>query len=78
MSRLIINEQIQRLPLEDRALVKAMIDYGRAFMGGYPAKELWPLHKIWEREMRQRWPERRLDKVAIMPRAVTPSKSPPS
>lgn len=69
MSKLIVDEEIQRLPLEDRALVKAMIDYGRAFMGGYSAKALWSLHRIWEREIDQRWPRRHLERVLIMPRA---------
>jgi hypothetical protein len=69
MSKLIIDEHIQRLPLEDRALVKAMIDYGRAFMSGSPVRELWPLHRVWEREMRRRRPERHPEGVLTMPRA---------
>lgn len=70
MSKLIIDEEIQRLPLEDRALVRAMIDYGRAFMSGSPARELWPLHRLWEREIRQRWPEQGWPEgVVTLPRA---------
>lgn len=70
MSRWIVDEEIQRLPSEDRALVKAMMDYGRAFMLGASVKELWPLHRVWERELRRRWPERgRSQGILTMPRS---------
>ncbi len=49
---------IQRLPVQDQNLTRAMLSYGEAFQRGASQDELDALRAQWRREFSRRWPGR--------------------
>ncbi len=60
MSTWTIEEDLGCLPLEERAVVAAMVAYSGAYFCGAPDHELRPLRQTWRTEFEHRWPDRQV------------------
>lgn len=52
-----IMRDIEKLPEDERAVLRASHCYYRALLQGAPVETRQRLYHLWLREVRQRWPE---------------------